>query len=43
MHGIFQVLGEFLAQAIIIASFMGVLCRGGNMLVRAISGKEDIF
>lgn len=43
MLGIFEVLGQFLAHAIIVAGFMGIISRGGNMLVRAISGKEDIF
>lgn len=43
LGGVLKTLAEFLAQAIIVAGFMGVVCRGGNMLVRAISGKEDIF
>lgn len=43
MEGIFTVVSEFFGYAIIVASVFGILTRGGNMFVRAISGKEDIF
>lgn len=43
MQGIFSLIAEFFGYAIIVASTFGILTRGGNMLVRAISGKEDIF
>lgn len=43
MAGIFKTLGEFMVYAATIGAFLGVLGRGFNMFIRAVSGKEDIF
>lgn len=43
MAGIYAVLVEPLANMIMVAAFLGIVGRVGNMIVRAISGKEDIF
>mgnify|MGYP003289379778 CR=1 FL=1 len=43
MAGMFAEVAEFFGYAIIMASVFGILTRGGNMFVRAVSGKEDIF
>ncbi len=43
MEAIFKIIGDYYAYAIIIAGFMAILSRVGNILVRAFSGKEDFF
>lgn len=43
MSGIFEVVGEFLANAVILGAFIGVFVRCGNIFIRAVSGKEDIL
>ena len=43
MSAIFTVIAEFMSEAIVIACFIGVLTRVGNIFVRAVQGKEDWF
>lgn len=43
MEGILVVVCDFLAQAAIIATVIGVMTRLINFWVRAWQGKEDIF
>ncbi len=43
MEGLFSIIGNFYSYAIIIAAFMAILSRVGNIIVRAFSGKEDFF
>lgn len=43
MAGILTLLAEFMAKAIIIGGFLGLMTRTGNILIRAVSGKEDVL
>lgn len=43
MSGIYEVIAEFMSEAIVIACFIGIVTRCGNILVRAFTGKEDIL
>lgn len=43
MAGLLSVLAEFMGQAILIATVLGLTCRAGNIFVRAAMGKEDWF
>lgn len=43
MSGIYAILAEFLAEAVVLGAFIGVFVRCGNIFIRAISGKEDIL
>lgn len=43
MSGIFDVVKDFMTDAIFVAMVIGLFVRGGNMFVRAVTGKEDIF
>lgn len=43
MAAMFALIAEFFGYAIVVASVFGILTRGGNIFVRAVSGKEDIF
>ena len=43
MEAIFMMIGQYYGYAIVIAAFMAILSRVGNIIVRAFSGKEDFF
>ena len=43
MLGMIAVVTKFMAEAIIVAAVFGIMTRGGNILVRAFSGKEDFL
>lgn len=43
MEAIFKLIGDYYAFAIIVAAFMAILSRVGNIIIRAFSGKEDFF
>lgn len=41
MEGIYSVLAGYLAEAITLAVFLGLVTRVGNIFVRVATGKED--